>query len=1143
MPVAQVLSFKKTFLLFFLLSGVMWSGCQTEQTETTEPEFRTVSDEDAELDAAESLDPISIETPDDLDVSLWATKDLLGDPIAIHVDNDGKAWVTVTTRSRNSEFDIRDVDSSWLIESMKWETVEDRRDFLHTELAPERSDENTWLPDRNEDGSHDWRDLTVVKEEVWRLEDLTGNGMANQSQLYIRDFHDEVTDVAGAVLHFNDEVFLGVGPDMWRLRDTNNDGMSDWKESISHGYNVHIGFSGHGMSGLTTGPDGRVYWGIGDMGFSVTDQDGEEWHYPNQGAILRSDPDGSNFEVYARGLRNTHEFTFDKYGNLITVDNDGDHAGEFERLVYLVNGSDSGWRINWQFGKYTDPKNNQYKVWMDEDYYKPRWDDQAAHVLPPLAEYHAGPAGMAYNPGTALNENWKDHFFVMSFRGSVANSPIYTFTLKENGASYELDTDQEALSGILAVGLDFGPDGALYMTDWIQGWGTNEEGRIWKLDSPEDKESPIRTETKNLLGQSFSDHSAERLIELLGHEDMRVRQKAQFELAGRGDSESLQTAILNSDEQFARIHGIWGLAQMGRDNIDSVEPIIQFLEDSDYEIRAQSAKWLGDVRYDPAAESIVPLLQDEHPRVRFFAAEALGRIGYSEAFDNVIEMLAENDDEDIYLRHAGAIALSRFEDAESVTNLADHSSRAVRIAAVIALKRLQDPGVVRFLGDDDEYIVTNAARAISDDYFVDDAMPDLARMLDQDKFVNEPLLRRAINANLYSGTPEDAERLVSFAADQGNDEVLRVEALNTLRYWDEPSIFDRVTGRHRGQITNDAGYARDALDSVVKQLLQDNSALIRVAAIEAAAELNYDEAVSDIYALLENDNSADVRIAALRALRDLEYDAIDEAIRVALTDSEDRARMNALSMIPELDIPEETKVALLVTAFMEGSIIEKQTILRTFESLDDEAAIQFLDEQFDGLENGDLAREVQLELIETAEQLNSDQLNNRLEQYHQSKRADDLVALYSESLYGGDAESGRQIFYQNAAAQCIRCHAVDDSGAEVGPDLTGVGNKLSRELLLQSMVHPSARVTPGFGVVTVTLYDGETVRGALEEESDDRLVILTREEKIEIEKSDIETRTNSPSAMPAMGDILSRSQLRDLVEFMTTLDGETESDN
>ena len=67
---------------------------------------------------------------------------------------------------------------------------------------------------------------------------------------------------------------------------------------------------------------------------NVIDKDGKQHQYPNRGTVVRCDPDGSNFEVYAIGVRNTHEFVFDDYGNLISVDNDGDHSGESERLVY-----------------------------------------------------------------------------------------------------------------------------------------------------------------------------------------------------------------------------------------------------------------------------------------------------------------------------------------------------------------------------------------------------------------------------------------------------------------------------------------------------------------------------------------------------------------------------------------------------------------------------------------------------------------------------------------------------------------------------------------------------------------------------------------------------------------------------------------
>src|SRR5690625_317769 len=270
----------------------------------------------------------------------------------------------------------------------------------------------------------------------------------------------------------------------------------------------------------------------------------------------------------------------------------------------------------------------------------------------------------------------------MSFRSSRANSPLYAFSLEEEGACFKLASEVEEMTGILAVRIDFGPDGALYRTDWIDGWGINDEGRIWKLDAPGDASSALRTETRQLLEADFHDHTTAELTELLSHEDMRVRQKAQFELVDRNNQQALADAIESDTNQLARIHGIWGLAQIGRSEIDAVEPIQKYLSDSDAEIRAQAARMLGDVRYEPAGDALIPLLSDEHARVRYFAAEALGRIGYQEAVQPIVEMLEANNDEDVYLRHGGAIALARIGDSESVTALSNHSSRAVRIAAV-----------------------------------------------------------------------------------------------------------------------------------------------------------------------------------------------------------------------------------------------------------------------------------------------------------------------------------------------------------------------------------------------------------------------------------------------------------------------------
>ena len=308
----------------------------------------------------------TVEIVSDMELTLWASDSLITDPIAISIDPQGGIYYNNGTRLEHSEFDIRG-HRDWMTQSISWESVEDRRSFLRSTFDPSKSEENKdMLEDLNGDGSHDWRDLTVEKESVWRIEDSDGDGYADRAQLYIEDFHEEISDLANGIEYTDGEVFIAVGPDLWKTKDLDNDGVADIKESIAHGFAVHIGFGAHGMSGVKRGPDGRIYWGIGDIGMNLVDQKGKQWKYPNQGVIVRSELDGSNFEVFAAGLRNTHEFDFDKFGNLISEDNDGDHAGERERLVYLTFGSDSGWRANWQYGKYTDPKNNTYKVWMDE---------------------------------------------------------------------------------------------------------------------------------------------------------------------------------------------------------------------------------------------------------------------------------------------------------------------------------------------------------------------------------------------------------------------------------------------------------------------------------------------------------------------------------------------------------------------------------------------------------------------------------------------------------------------------------------------------------------------------------------------------------------------------------------------------------
>ena len=159
----------------------------------------------------------------------------------------------------------------------------------------------------------------------------------------------------------------------------------------------------------------------------------------------------------------------------------------------------------------------------------------------------------------------------------------------------------------------------------------------------------------------------------------------------------------------------------------------------------------------------MPLLADAAPRVRFFAAEALGRLRYAPAAQPLVQMLADNDDRDAYLRHEGSAALASIGDAPAIAALASHPSRGVRLAAVVALRRLHDPSVARFLDDADQLVVTEAARAINDDGGIAGAVPALARVLDRRGVTNEGLVRRAIAANARLGSADAFSRLTSFA--------------------------------------------------------------------------------------------------------------------------------------------------------------------------------------------------------------------------------------------------------------------------------------------------------------------------------------------------------------------------------------------
>src|SRR5690606_36168125 len=126
----------------------------------------------------------------------------------------------------------------------------------------------------------------------------------------------------------------------------------------------------------------------------------------------------------------------------------------------------------------------------------------------------------------------------------------------------------------------------------------------------------------------------------------------------------------------------------------------------------------GDIKHK-SGDQLIPLLTHQNARVKFFAAQALGRLKEANAVQPLLDLISNNNDEDLYLRHAAVLALSRIGQEAPITALVNNSSKALRTAAVLVLRRMKSDKVAMFLKDADELVVTDAARAINDDLSIE----------------------------------------------------------------------------------------------------------------------------------------------------------------------------------------------------------------------------------------------------------------------------------------------------------------------------------------------------------------------------------------------------------------------------------------
>jgi len=136
----------------------------------------------------------------------------------------------------------------------------------------------------------------------------------------------------------------------------------------------------------------------------------------------------------------------------------------------------------------------------------------------------------------------------------------------------------------------------------------------------------------------------------------------------------------------------------------------------------------------------------------------------------------------------------------------------------------------------------------------------------------------------------------------------------------------------------------------------------------------------------------------------------------------------------------------------------------------------------------------------------------------------------------GDVAHGQELFRGKAA--CAKCHKVGVDGKEVGPNLSEIGSKLSKEAMLLAILDPSAGISHNYETYSAILVSGNIVTGLLINQTDDQITIRDAEA---IDKTfaidEVEELIKSQvSLMPAdLQKTMSADELVDVVEYLTTL--------
>lgn len=349
---------------------------------------------------------------------------------------------------------------------------------------------------------------------------------------------------------------------LYRLKDTDGDDTYDEVRLLK----AIGGGVGHGRNDLALGPDGMIYLIcgndvqlLGDIAASsplknyaddrLTHCDWDRFLFDRNakmpaGHVLRTDRDGSKWELVAGGMRNPYGLDFSPDGHLFTfdADNEGDAGAPWyrpTRINHIVPGADFGWRQGSGI--------------------RPAWFPDNATTTLDIGK--ASPTGVKFGTGSNFPAPYRSALFVMDWSYGL----IYAVHLLPRGSSFAA-TAEVFLAGrpLNVTDLEFGTDGAMYFTTGGRGTQSGLYRVRWTGSVPPPPNTdtvPVRKSASTALSFGRQVRSAYHFSHL-GSADLWLRQGARLVWESHSPADLAQDA-LQEDDPSVVITALMALARIG----------------------------------------------------------------------------------------------------------------------------------------------------------------------------------------------------------------------------------------------------------------------------------------------------------------------------------------------------------------------------------------------------------------------------------------------------------------------------------------------------------------------------------------------------------------------------------------------------